>query len=51
MLLISNTISCECNNFKEKTHMLLIKNGYIKPIVGEDIHNGCVLIGDDAKIL
>lgn len=30
--------------------MVLIKNGYIKPIVGEDIENGCVLIGDDAKI-
>ena len=31
--------------------MLLIKNGYIKPIVGEDIPNGCVLIGDDGKIV
>ena len=31
--------------------MLLIKNGYIKPIVGDDIPNGCVLIGDDGKIL
>ena len=31
--------------------MLLIKNGYIKPIVGEDIPNGCVLIGDDGKII
>ena len=31
--------------------MLLIKNGYVKPIVGEDIPNGCVLIGDDGKIL
>ena len=31
--------------------MLLIKNGYIKPMVGEDIPNGCVLIGDDGKIL
>lgn len=30
--------------------MLLIKNGYIKPIVGEEIANGCVLIGDDGKI-
>ena len=31
--------------------MLLIKNGYIKPMVGEDIPNGCVLIGDDGKII
>ena len=31
--------------------MLLIKNGYIKPIVGRDIPNGSVLIGDDGKIL
>ena len=31
--------------------MLLIKNGYIKPIIGDDIPNGCVLIGDDGKIL
>ena len=30
--------------------MILIKNGYIKPMVGEDIENGCVLIGDDGKI-
>ena len=30
--------------------MLFIKNGYVKPIVGEDIENGCVLIGDDGKI-
>jgi len=30
--------------------MLLIKNGYIKPMVGEDIPNGSVLIGDDGKI-
>jgi len=30
--------------------MLLIKNGYIKPMVGDDIENGCVLIGDDGKI-
>ncbi len=30
--------------------MLLILNGYIKPIVGNDIPNGCVLIGDDGKI-
>ncbi len=31
--------------------MLLIKNGYIKPMVGEDLPNGCVLIDDDGKIL
>ena len=31
--------------------MILIKNGYIKPMVGEDIPCGCVLIGDDGKIL
>ena len=31
--------------------MLLIKNAYIKPIVGVDIENGCILVGDDGKIL
>ena len=31
--------------------MLLIKNGYIKPMVGEDIDNGCVLIDGDGKIV
>ena len=31
--------------------MLLIKNGYIKPMVGSDMENGCVLIGDDGKIV
>ena len=31
--------------------MLFIKNGYIKPMVGDDIANGCVLIGDDGKII
>ena len=31
--------------------MLLIKNGHVKTMVGEDIENGCVLIGDDGKIL
>jgi imidazolonepropionase-like amidohydrolase len=31
--------------------MLLIKNGYIKPMVVEDIPAGAVLIGDDGKIL
>jgi imidazolonepropionase-like amidohydrolase len=30
--------------------MLLIKNGYLKTMVGPDIPNGCVLIGDDGKI-
>ena len=30
--------------------MILIKNGYIKPMTGEDIEDGCVLIGDDGKI-
>lgn len=31
--------------------MLLIKNGYVKTMAGADIENGCVLIGDDGKIL
>ena len=31
--------------------MLLIKNGFIKPMVGEDIPCGCVLVGDDGKIV
>ena len=31
--------------------MILIKNGYIKPMVGTDLPNGCVLLGDDGKIL
>ena len=31
--------------------MLLIKNGYIKTMAGADIPCGCVLIGDDGKIL
>ena len=30
--------------------MLFIKNGYIKPITGEDIPNGCVLVDDNGKI-
>ena len=30
--------------------MLLIKNGYVKPMSGPDIPEGCVLIGDDGKI-
>lgn len=31
--------------------MLLIQNGYVKTMVTEDIPNGCVLIGDDGKIV
>lgn len=31
--------------------MILIKNGYVKPMVGADIENGSVLIGDDGKII
>lgn len=31
--------------------MILIKNGYIKPMVGADLPGGCVLLGDDGKIL
>ena len=31
--------------------MLLIKNGYVKTMAGEDLKNGAVLIGDDGKIL
>ncbi len=30
--------------------MLLIQNGYIKPMVGAALANGCVLVGDDGKI-
>ena len=30
--------------------MLLIRNAHIKPIVGEEIMNGCILTGDDGKI-
>jgi len=30
--------------------MLLIKNGYIKTMAGDDIKNGCVLIDDNGKI-
>ena len=30
--------------------MLLITNGYIKPMAGPDLPNGAVLIGDDGKI-
>ena len=31
--------------------MLLIQNGHIKPMVGPELENGCVLIGDDGKII
>ncbi len=31
--------------------MLLIKNGYVKTMAGSDIPAGCILIGDDGKIL
>ena len=30
--------------------MLLIQNGYIKPMVGKDIKKGCILIDDNGKI-
>ena len=30
--------------------MLLIQNGHIKPMVGDELTNGCILIGDDGKI-
>lgn len=31
--------------------MLYIKNAYIKPMVGEDIPNGAILLGDNGKIV
>ena len=31
--------------------MLLIKNGHIKTMVGTELENGCILIGDHGKIL
>ena len=31
--------------------MLFIKNGYIKTMEGADLENGCLLIGDDGKIV
>ena len=31
--------------------MLLIKNGHIKTMAGAELENGCVLIGDNGKIL
>lgn len=30
--------------------MILIQNGHIKPIVGEELENGSILLGDDGKI-
>ena len=30
--------------------MLLIKNANIKTMAGEDLPNGCILVGDDGKI-
>ena len=30
--------------------MILIKNAYIKTMAGQDIQNGCLLMGDDGKI-
>ena len=30
--------------------MLFIKNGYVKPMIGADIPNGCILV-DNGKIL
>ena len=30
--------------------MLFIKNGYVKTMAGNDIANGCILIGDNGKI-
>ncbi len=31
--------------------MILIKNAHIKTMVSEDIENGCILLGDDGKIV
>jgi imidazolonepropionase-like amidohydrolase len=31
--------------------MLLIKNGKVKTMVSSDLENGCILIGDDGRIL
>ena len=40
------------SDYRKGMHiMLLIKNGYIKTMAGPDLENGCVLIGDDGKIL
>ena len=39
------------NREKGNIKMLLIKNGYVKTMSHGDIENGCVLIGDDGKIV
>lgn len=31
--------------------MLFIKNGHIRTMIGPDIENGCMLLGDDGKII
>lgn len=31
--------------------MILIKNGYVKTMAGHDLPNGCILVGDDGKLL
>ena len=35
---------------RKEINMLLIKNGYLKTMAGEDIERGYLLIGDDGKI-
>ena len=35
---------------KRERNMIFIKNGYIKTMAGDDIENGCILLGDDGKI-
>ena len=36
---------------EEEIPILLIKNGHIKTMAGYELENGCVLIGDDGKII
>ena len=36
---------------KGDTNMLFIKNGYVKTMAGPDLKDGCILIGDNGKIL
>ena len=38
-------------NLKRRQQMLLIRNGYVKTMAGEDMDGGSVLIGDNGKIL